>query len=377
VLDERYRVALLDWLACAAGGWDEPAARAARAGADTIAALGTAGHVLDFDDTWLPGIAHLSAPTAPAALALAAERGATIGVALEAYAAGFEAMAALAAAGHPALYDGGWHPTAVCGTVGAAVAAATLLGADRDAAAALAALRAAGLRAAFGGDGKSLQVGLAASAGAGAARLVAAGADVDLARVRAGWEQAYGAPWASALGEPAIRTNWIKAYPCCLQTHGAIECAQAARGGLPDGPLAVVAHPVSRQAAGYDDVTTPLEAKFSIPYTTAYTLLHGPPRVESFASIDSAARALAAERITVETDRQLGESEFRLRAGDREIAHVRAALGSPQHPQTAEDLTAKVRALAGERLDGALADLDRPAVDVLSALADRAARPAR
>ena len=63
-----YRVALLDWLACAAGGWDEPAPRAARAGADEVAALGTAGHVLDYDDTWLPGIAHLSAPTAPAAL---------------------------------------------------------------------------------------------------------------------------------------------------------------------------------------------------------------------------------------------------------------------------------------------------------------------
>jgi 2-methylcitrate dehydratase PrpD len=171
---ERYRVALLDWLACAAGGWEESAARAARAGADRSAALGTAGHVLDFDDTWLPGIAHLSAPTAPAALALAAELDRTVGEALDAYAAGFEAMAALAQAGYPALYDGGWHPTAVCGTVGAAVAAATLLGADPDAAAALAALRAAGLRAAFGGDGKSLQVGLSASAGARAARVVAA-----------------------------------------------------------------------------------------------------------------------------------------------------------------------------------------------------------
>jgi 2-methylcitrate dehydratase MmgE/PrpD-like protein len=290
---ERYRVALLDWLACAAGGWDEPAPRAARAGADEIAALGAAGHVLDFDDTWLPGIAHLSAPTAPAALVLAADQGATIGTALEAYAAGFEAMAALAQAGHPALYDGGWHPTAVCGTVGAAVAAATLLGADRQRAAALAALRAAGLRAAFGGDGKSLQVGLAASAGAGAARLVAAGASVDLARVQNGWEKTYGAPWADALAEPAIRTNWIKAYPCCLQTHGAIECAQAARDEMPDGPLTVIAHPVSRQAAGYDDVTTPLEAKFSIPYTTAYTLLHGPPRVESFATVDADACAPA------------------------------------------------------------------------------------
>jgi len=371
-----YRVALLDWLACAAGGWDEPAARAARAGADEVAALGTAGHVLDFDDTWLPGIAHLSAPTAPAALVTAAEQNASIGDALDAYAEGFEAMAALAGAGHPALYDGGWHPTAVCGSVGAAVAAAALTGTDRDVAAALAVLRSAGLRAAFGSDGKSLQVGLAASAGVGAARLAAAGAQVDVGRVRAGWEQAYGAPWPS---EPvhAIATNWIKAYPCCLQTHGAIDCALEA-GTAPDGAITVRAHPVSRQAAGYDDVTTTLEAKFSIPYTTAYTLLHGTPRVESFAALHDDVRALAG-RITVETDPALAESEFRLRSGDRELAHVRAARGSPQQPLSEDELAGKVRSLAGERLDGALDDLDRPAADVLARLsaADSAARSAR
>jgi 2-methylcitrate dehydratase PrpD len=371
-----YRVALLDWLACAAGGWDEPAPRAARAGADEVAALGTAGHVLDFDDTWLPGIAHLSAPTAPAALVVAAEQDASIGDALAAYAEGFEAMAALAGAGYPALYDAGWHPTAVCGSVGAAVAAASLLGADRDTAAALAVVRSAGLRAAFGSDGKSLQVGLAASAGVGAARLAAAGAQVDVGRVRAGWEQAYGAPWAS---EPvrAIEMNWIKAYPCCLQTHGAIDCALGT-GAPPDGAITLRAHPVSRQAAGYDDVTTTLEAKFSIPYTTAYTLLHGAPRVESFAALDEAARALAG-RIAVETDPALAESEFRLLAGDRELAHVRAARGSPQQPLSEDELAGKVRSLAGERLDGALDDLDRPAADVLARLsaADSAARSAR
>jgi 2-methylcitrate dehydratase PrpD len=372
-----YRVAFLDWLACAAGGWEEPAPRAARAGADETAALGTAGHVLDYDDTWLPGIAHLSAPTAPAALVVAAEQDATIGDALDAYAEGFEAMAALAGAGYPALYDAGWHPTAVCGSVGAAVAAAALLNADRDVAAALAVLRSAGLRAAFGSDGKSLQVGLAASAGVGAARLAEAGADVDVERVRAGWEQAYGAPWASEQPEPAIRTNWIKAYPCCLQTHGAIDCAQAA-GGPPDGPMTVRAHPVSRQAAGYDDVRTTLEAKFSIPYTTAYTLLHGAPRVESFATLTEDAQALA-ERIAVETDPALAESEFRLLAGDRELAHVLAARGSPQQPLSEDELAGKVRELAGGRLDGVLDDLDRPAADALARLsaADPAARSAR
>ncbi len=110
-----YRIALLDWLACAARGVREPAARAARELGDPVALAGTAGHVLDFDDTYLPGIAHLSAPTAPAALVVAAELGLRAGDALAAYEEGFEAMGALARASHPALYDRGWHPTAVCG----------------------------------------------------------------------------------------------------------------------------------------------------------------------------------------------------------------------------------------------------------------------
>src|SRR5215203_2122626 len=181
-----YRGALLDWMACAVRGRSEPAARAAAAAGDgllgRVAALGAAGHVLDFDDTFLPGLAHLSAPVAPAAVAVGAETGATVADVLAAYARGFEAMGALAAAGHPALYDRGWHPTAVCGGVGAAVAAAALLGAPADVAAALAALRAGGLRAAFGSDGKSLQVGLAAASGVAAARL-AAGATVAAERV--------------------------------------------------------------------------------------------------------------------------------------------------------------------------------------------------
>src|SRR5215470_6353019 len=117
-----YAIAFLDWLACAEGGRDEPAARTAQGAGDPVAGLGAAGHVLDFDDTFLPGIAHLSAPVAPAALAVAAEIGADVDALLAAYAAGFEAMGALARASHPMLYDRGFHPTAVCGAVGAAVA---------------------------------------------------------------------------------------------------------------------------------------------------------------------------------------------------------------------------------------------------------------
>ena len=364
-----YRAALLDWMACAVRGRSEPAARAAAAAGDglleRVAALGAAGHVLDFDDTYLPGIAHLSAPVAPAAIAVGAAAGATVGDVIAAYARGFEAMGALARAGHPALYDRGWHPTAVCGGVGAAVAAAALLDAPAATAAALAALRAGGLRAAFGSDGKSLQVGLAAASGVAAAQLAAAGAGVPRDRVAAAWRDAYGGEWADPdEGLRAIERNWIKAWPCCLQTHGAIECAERA-GEVPDGPLVVLAHPVSRQAAGYDDVETPLQAKFSIPYTTASTLLHGGPRVETFEALDHATRELAA-RIEVRTDAALGESEFALLAGDDELARVDAARGSPEHPLGAEELRAKVRDLAGVRLDGALDDPARPAAELLA-----------
>jgi 2-methylcitrate dehydratase PrpD len=359
-----YRVALTDWLACAARGAREPAPRAAAVLGDRVVFAGAAGHVLDFDDTYLPGIAHLSAPTAPAALVLAAELGLSAGDALASYEEGFEAMGALARASHPALYDGGWHPTAVCGAAGAAVTAAGLLGAPRDDSVALALLQAGGLRAAFGSDGKSLQVGLAAAAGVRAARLASAGARAPLAAVARGWEEATGGTYAEAEpGRRAIDENWIKAWPCCLQTHGAIEAAASLRGrNHPAGPT-VTLHPVSLQAASVGpEPADGLQAKFSIPYLTAYTLLHGPPAVESFASVDPGAVELA-RGIAVRPDPSLLESEFVLNDGDEEVARVRAALGSPDRPMDAAALRAKVEGLAGPELAGALDDLGRPAAE--------------
>jgi 2-methylcitrate dehydratase PrpD len=361
-----YHVAILDWLACAARGAREPAARAAAKLGDRVAFAGTAGHVLDFDDTYLPGISHLSAPTAPTALVLAAELGRPVADALAAYEQGFEAMGVLARASHPAHYDAGWHPTAVCGGVGAAVAAAHLLGAPRERAVALALLQANGLRAAFGSDGKSLQVGLAAASGVRAARLARAGARVPLEAAARGWEEATGGAYAEPEpGRRAIDENWIKAWPCCLQTHGAIEAADAVRDRAP-AALTVTVHPVSLQAAAVGpEPADGLQAKFSIPYLTAYTLLHGPPVVESFASVD-ADTVERARHIEVREDRSLLESEFVLRGGGEEIARVKAALGSPAKPMHAQALRAKVERLAGAELAGALDDLDRPAADLLA-----------
>jgi 2-methylcitrate dehydratase PrpD len=357
---DRYRLAFVDWLACAARGSSEPAAHTARAAADgltgRVAAAGCAGHVLDYDDTYAPGLVHASAPVAPVVLLLAAERGIDLDDALGAYAAGFEATAALARAGHPALYERGWHPTAVCGTVGAAVGAARLLGLEPDAeraAAALAALRAAGLQAAFGTEGKALQVGLAGAAGLEAARLVGAGARVDPDKAGRGFEAAYGGTWELAQDEPAIRENWIKAHPCCLVTHAAIEAAEELRqaGRVPDGDVVVTVHPTARRAAHHDDATDGLQAKFSFPYTTAHTLMYGPPTVDSFAAPDERARSWAAAHVRVRTDAALEVTEARIEIDGVTAAAVRHAPGSPQHPMDEAALARKVEQLAPSLLE--------------------------
>jgi 2-methylcitrate dehydratase PrpD len=234
---------------------------------------------------------------------------------------------------------------------------------------ALALLRAGGLRAAFGSDGKALQVGMAAGAGLLAARLAEAGAMVPLeeaAHGTAGFEAAYEGAYAEP-GARAIDDNWIKAWPCCLQTHGAIEAADRAReGGVePGAPVEVAVHPISLKAAAYGPQPADgLQAKFSIPYCVALTLLHGPPRVESFRELDERVAAFAAEGVRVEADAGLLESEAVLRADGHEL-RVEAALGSPQRPMDAGALEAKLRDLAGEHLTGALDDLDRPAAELL------------
>jgi 2-methylcitrate dehydratase PrpD len=375
-VSDGHRAALLDWLACAYGGRGERAPRAARAAGDglleRVAWLGTAGHVLDFDDTYLPGIAHLSAPTAPAAIALAASLDRSVGDAVEGYAAGFEAMGRLSRS--HALYEGGWHPTAVCGAAGAAHAAARLLGLDPERAGAaerLALVQAGGLRAAFGSDGKSLQVGLAAAAGVHAARIAASGVTIsaDVMDHPAGFAAAFGAA-SEPDGSRAIEGNWIKPWPCCLMSHSAVQAASEARSALAGsrGPISVAVHPVARRAAAYDDVADGLQAKFSIPYLVAWVVLHGEPEPASFDVVDASVRALAAERVRVVTDESLRQAEAVVAVGGEEVARVPASRGSPEAPMSADQLAAKCRLLTGERLDGLLDD-DAPAQVLLDALA--------
>jgi 2-methylcitrate dehydratase PrpD len=346
-----------------------------------VAFAATAGHVLDFDDTFSPGVAHVSATCAPAALLVADHVGASVQAMLEAYAAGFEAMAAVAAASHPALYDAGWHPTAVCGPVGAAVAAARLLGlgaAELGNALALAVLRAGGTRGAFGSDGKAVQVGQAAAAGVQAALFARGGAIVGARAIEGplGFTGVLGAAWPlrdparllrsdpwNAPEAPGIQGNWVKLHPSCLGTHAPIEAAaEARRDGYRIGgeAIQVRVHPVARQAAHLDAVTDGLSAKFSIPYCVARTLLSGPPGVGAFSALEREASD-GSSLVEVVVDDRRPRWGAVLTAGGAELAEVPCPRGAPERPVSAAELADKVRDLAGDRLEGVLDDRSAPA----------------
>jgi len=136
------------------------------------------GHAYDFDDTSYTGIMHGSVAVLPAALAMAEHRGAGGKLLLEAFIAGVEVEYAIAEWCTTHIYYKGWWTSGVYGPLGAAAAAAKVLGLDSRATAhamSIAVSNASGMKASFGSDAKPLGIGVAASIGTESALLAAAG----------------------------------------------------------------------------------------------------------------------------------------------------------------------------------------------------------
>jgi 2-methylcitrate dehydratase PrpD len=147
---------------------------------------GTLAHSLDFDDTHLPSIIHPSASAVPAALAAAEVANADPAQLLHGIAAGNEVCIRLgmggfdAALGNSIFFERGQHATAICGAIGAAVAAGSIYELDKRGIAdviAVSASMGAGILEAnrMGGSVKRIHCGWAAHAGLAAAELVRLG----------------------------------------------------------------------------------------------------------------------------------------------------------------------------------------------------------
>jgi 2-methylcitrate dehydratase PrpD len=345
--------ALVDTIAVAVAARDDPVRDLLR-DLPPEGAWAALAHVLDFDDLHLPTTTHISAVCVPAVLATGGDA--------RAYLAGAGAMARLGAALGWPHYEAGWHPTCTAGAPGAAVAAAVAMGLDADAIAtaiALAVPAAGGVQRAFGTAGKALQVGFAVHAGVRAARLAAAGATADPRALDQWLALVGGEAQRLDLDGPAVPGGLaIKLFPCCYALQRPIAAVHA----LGDVDAERVARVVVRTPTAAlaplipAEPTTGLEAKFSLAYAVAATLLDGRPGIASFTDEAVARPAAQALLRRVEADPIPGGDW--LLAGEAEIevtldhgAVLRAAVdvppGAPQRPPSADDLAAKVADCAG------------------------------
>jgi 2-methylcitrate dehydratase PrpD len=265
---------------------------------------GTLAHSLDFDDTHLPSVLHPSSAVIPAALAVAEETGATGPAFLDAATVGVEVTCRLGMAGYDAqannsvFFDRGQHATAICGAVGAAVAAGMLRGLDADgltSAIGIACSMGAGVIEAnrTGGTVKRVHCGWAAHSGVAAADLARHGltGPPTVLEGRFGFLQAFCGDQVD-IGQvtDGLGDRWetpgifFKPYPCNHFTQAGVDAALRLResGVRPEsitsltlGVPAPVLHTIAEPAEEKKHPRSGYHAKFSGPYTVAAALLGG------------------------------------------------------------------------------------------------------
>ncbi len=366
----------------------------------TEAALvnGASAHALDYDDVSYSMRGHPSAPLLPAVLATGEAVGAAGADVVLAFVLGMEVECKLGRLMGGRHYALGWHPTSTLGTLGAAAACAKLLRLDTDrtqAALGIAASMACGVRANFGTMTKPLHVGLAGRNGVQAATLAAAGfsASAEALDAEDGFLAAFlGQSAQTDAGLDPLGDSYDivspglgqKLYPCCYATHRAVDAALELAQGLDPADVTSLHIAVSRGTLmpliADRRPQTGLEAKFSLEYCVAATMLDREIRSPSFT--DAAVRrpevARLLDRTTVVEDQEpqanplLAWAEVRLElaGGAAKTLRVDVPKGDPRRPLTWEELAGKFRDCAAALLTPAEAKRAVQMVAVLEELPD-------
>ena len=354
---------------------------------------GTLAHALDFDDTHLPSVLHPSSSVVPAALAVAQVTQASGADLIAAIAVGIEITNRIGMAGYvPALRNSvffvrGQHATSICGTFGAAVAAAMVLGLDEGQicdAIGIAASMGAGIIEAnrTGGSVKRIHCGWAAQAGIDAAAFAAEGVTgpPTVFEGTFGFLQAYlGSDYnlkamLDGLGErwELLRTVY-KPYPSNHFTHPIVDCALALREqGLPVdqiesvdvGVAETVIRTIGEPREEKISPRTPYHAKFSAPYVLASALVGGGGLgidVGDFTdgALHEPARLALAAKVSVVPD-AICDDEFpdafsavvtaTLASGATMTHRTHSSRGGPEHPLSTGELQTKFTLNAEQRL---------------------------
>lgn len=392
------RMCLVDWFGVALGAHHEGAGQTVRrvvsawgapgkapvffGGCTTPAASalvnGTLGHCLDYDDTHVGAVAHLSSPIWASVLAVGSDRGASEGDMLSAFVIGFETAGRLGAKGlGQALNQRGIHSTGVFGCLGAAVAASVLLDLDADGltyALGAAATQTSGLTASFGTMSKPFHAGKAAFNGILAAELAAEGfiAKEDLLEPQGALASTLVQDQTVSLQKLDFSDGWeitrntFKPYASCLLTHPTIDAARRladAVNGQEIVEVEIDVHPMCVQLAGKPAPKTGLEGKFSVQYCAALGLNGHNVTARDFApeQIGDANLQRIVERVTLNPDEHMDmrSAYLRLKLADgMELdARTEVALGNPENPMNWDEMRAKFVALVEPTMGSSTVEL--------------------
>jgi 2-methylcitrate dehydratase PrpD len=333
---------------------------------------GFAAHLDDFDDTHLATVVHPGAATLGAALGASWLRDRSGDELLRAFAVGIELQLRAAVAMSPSHYDAGWHITGTVGPLGAAMAAAMLMGLDAETtgqAIGVASSMTIGHREGFGTMNKPLHPGKAAANGLVAATVAAHGLtaspsaldgprgyfrvlapELDVSKLLDGW----GERWE-------LLDNTYKPYPCGIVSHPAIEAAEALHQAVGDREVTRVdvrCHPLVVELTGNPDPADGLAARFSTVHGVACGVLDGPVNLSSYEDAHVRSAPVIAMRSKVrllpdpETARAAAYLTATLADGSTETRAVENARGSLEVPLTDDQLDRKVLALVERTLPG-------------------------
>jgi len=378
---EAARTCLVDWSGVALGATGErpgavvadalrdegpaPVLSGGRASAPVAALInGTLAHTLDFDDTHVASLTHISGPTWAAVLALAFLPQQQSSDVLRAFVTGFEIGARLGNKIGPALLARRIHATAVIGTLAATAAGCALfhLGKTEIAnAMGLAATQAGGLTISFGTMAKPFHAGKAAMNAVIAVQLARAGFTASHAAFDdpEGLAKAFLQDRTLAF-EPVDRADWqilqntFKPYASCLLTHASVDCARDIHGRLDGKQIASIqarVHPLAIQLAGKMKPTTPLEGKFSLAFCISLGLAGHTASAADFCAARLADPLLArlGSHVELIADDSLKETaatvSVRLEDGTSIAAKTAFALGTPENPMRWPDMNVKFLSL--------------------------------
>lgn len=286
---------------------------------------GLNAHALDFDDGTNSGIIHLGSPIFSLLLPLSQRYNMGIEEMLKAAIIGYEASYTLAVSIQPQHKAMGFHATGTCGTIGATLAAAYMLGfteEERFQAFATACVSASGMLKVLddGSELKPYNVAKTALLSLTSLQLAKAGfkGHVDpmggyrgFLKMMTGDENT---PIKSTLlnGTYAIMKSYTKPYASCRYTHPPVEAAIHLRnqfGLKPEAIEKIKVETYSLAVSGHDhtDIASPYSAKMSTPYSTAVALIYGKVGLKEFekACLTNATVKALTKKVEVVSDAEM------------------------------------------------------------------------